>query len=86
MSGLSAEDSEKWESRRLLQDFDIDSNYTDDVQIGTNADKNCTPPGKRAPSHAVCLPFVFPFGSTAERKLSKNPCLVVDLAGQISVM
>lgn len=45
-SSLSAEDSEKWESRRLLQDFDIDSNYTDEVQVGPNAEKNCTPPGK----------------------------------------
>lgn len=42
ISSLSADDSEKWESRRLLQDFDIDGNYTDDVQVGT---KNCTPPG-----------------------------------------
>lgn len=47
LSGLSDEDSEKWESRRLLQDFDIDSNYTDEVQVGPNAEKNCTPPGKR---------------------------------------
>ncbi|XP_052007478.1 sodium/potassium/calcium exchanger 3-like [Xyrauchen texanus] len=45
ISSHSTEDSEKWESRRLLQDFDIDSNYTDDVQIGPNAKKNCTPPG-----------------------------------------
>ncbi|KAL0178002.1 hypothetical protein M9458_026896, partial [Cirrhinus mrigala] len=44
ISSLSAEDSERWESRRLLQDFDIDSNYTDEVQIGPNAEKNCTPP------------------------------------------
>ncbi|XDV50343.1 hypothetical protein PO909_019416 [Leuciscus waleckii] len=44
LSSLSAEDSEKWESRRLLQDFDIDSNYTDEVQVGPNAGKNCTPP------------------------------------------
>ncbi|XP_051508262.1 sodium/potassium/calcium exchanger 3-like isoform X1 [Myxocyprinus asiaticus] len=42
---LSTEDSEKWESRRLLQDFDIYSNYTDDVLVGPNVKKNCTPPG-----------------------------------------
>uniref|UniRef100_A0A8C2B5Q9 Solute carrier family 24 member 3 n=1 Tax=Cyprinus carpio TaxID=7962 RepID=A0A8C2B5Q9_CYPCA len=45
ISSLSTEDSERWESRRLLQDFDIDSNYTDEVQVGPNAEKNCTPPG-----------------------------------------
>ncbi len=47
ISSLSAKDSERWESRRLLQDFDIDRNYTDEVQVGPNAEKNCTPPGKR---------------------------------------
>ncbi|ROL49574.1 hypothetical protein DPX16_15900 [Anabarilius grahami] len=48
LSSLSAEDSEKWESRRLLQDFDIDSNYTDGVQVGPK--KNCTPPDARSPT------------------------------------
>ncbi|XP_052429240.1 sodium/potassium/calcium exchanger 3 [Carassius gibelio] len=41
ISSLSDEDSERWESRRLLQDSDIDSNFTQEAPV----EKNCTPPG-----------------------------------------
>ncbi|XP_026120586.1 sodium/potassium/calcium exchanger 3 [Carassius auratus] len=40
ISSLSDEDSERWESRRLLQDSDIDSNFTQEAPV----EKNCTPP------------------------------------------
>lgn len=80
ISGLSAEDGEKWESRRLLQDFDIDSNYTDDVPIGTNADKNCTPPGKKLHTSHTFIVCLFFWDS---RQRCQNTCVAVDLAGQI---
>jgi len=47
-----------------LQDFDVDNNYTDAVQVGPNAEKNCTPPGKRFSTthinpHTIYLLFEF---------------------------
>ncbi len=47
ISSLSAKDSERWESRRLLQDFDIDSTTLMKCRLGPMLKKNCTPPGKR---------------------------------------